>query len=64
MNLNEDQKKEIIEFLIGIYNDIYMESGQIEGTRPNIKHIVSILERKLPSSLKKSKAGLIQVIHQ
>ena len=53
---------EIIEFLIGVYNDIYAESGQIKGTTPNIKNIQNVFERKVPAGLEKTPSGLIRVI--
>lgn len=61
MSHNENRKDEIIEFLLAIYNDLYMESGKIQGTVPNLQNIKSILDRKLPTGLVKSKAGLISI---
>jgi len=55
------EESEIIEFLIGVYNDLYMESGQNEGTAPNIKNIQNVFKRKLPRGLEKTTSGLIRI---
>lgn len=50
---NLDPRDEMIEFLVGVYNDVFFELGVAEGTQLNVTNIRNIFNCQPPQELQK-----------
>lgn len=48
---SSDSKDEIVEFLVGIHNEVYFELGVLPGTNLSITNIRNIFKRQPPQEL-------------